>query len=82
VESTSRPFCNRERSKLLSSHRPDDRRAKLVVAPGWIQTDMGGSEATCTVEECVPLVADMLENNHGNKPGLRYVERFDKTLPW
>jgi hypothetical protein len=58
-----------------------DRRAKLVVAPGWIQTDTGGSEATYTVEECIPLVADMLEKNHG-KPGLRYVDRFDETLPW
>jgi hypothetical protein len=58
-----------------------DRRAKLVVAPGWIQTDTGGSEATYTVEECIPLVANMLEKNHG-KPGLRYVDRFDETLPW
>jgi NAD(P)-dependent dehydrogenase (short-subunit alcohol dehydrogenase family) len=67
--------------KCYAAHRPDDRRAKLVVAPGWIQTDMGGFEATYTVEECIPLVADMLEKNHG-KPGLRYVDRFDKTLPW
>jgi NAD(P)-dependent dehydrogenase (short-subunit alcohol dehydrogenase family) len=67
--------------KCYTARRPDDRRAKLVVAPGWIQTDMGGSEATYTVEECIPLVVDMLEKNHG-KPGLRYVDRFDKTLPW
>ena len=67
--------------KCYTAHRPDDRRAKLVVAPGWIQTDMGGSEAAYTVEECIPLVVDMLEKNHGN-PGLRYVDRFGKTLPW
>ena len=67
--------------KCYSARRPNDRRAKLVVAPGWIQTDMGGSGATFTVEECIPLVADMLEKNHG-KPGLRYVDRFDNTLPW
>jgi NAD(P)-dependent dehydrogenase (short-subunit alcohol dehydrogenase family) len=60
--------------KCYTAHRPNDRRAKLVVAPGWIQTDMGGSEATYTV-------VDVLEKNHG-KPGLRYVDRFDKTLPW
>ncbi len=42
---------------------------------------MGGSEAAHTAEECIPLVVDMLEKNHG-KPGLRYVDRFDKTLPW
>jgi NAD(P)-dependent dehydrogenase (short-subunit alcohol dehydrogenase family) len=67
--------------KCYVAHRPDDRRAKLVVAPGWIQTEMGGADATSTIEECIPLVADMLEKNHG-KAGLRYVDRFDKTLPW
>lgn len=67
--------------KCYAARRPDDRRAKLVVAPGWIQTDMGGADATFTVEECIPQVADMLEKNHG-KPGLRFVDRFDRTLPW
>ena len=67
--------------KCYTAHRPDDRRAKLIVAPGWIQTEMGGLDATFTVEECIPLVADVLEKNHG-KAGLRYVDRFDKTLPW
>jgi hypothetical protein len=41
----------------------------------------GRSDATFTVEECIPLVADVLEKNHG-KAGPRYVDRFDKTLPW
>jgi len=67
--------------KCYTAHRPDDRRAKLIVAPGWIQTEMGGSDAPFTVEECIPLVADMLEKNHG-KAGLRFVDRFGKTLPW
>lgn len=67
--------------KCYSARRAEDRRAKLVVAPGWIQTDMGGPDASFTVEESIPLVVDMLEKNHG-KPGLRFVDRFDKTLPW
>lgn len=67
--------------KCFASRRPDDRRAILVVAPGWIKTEMGGDEATYTVEETIPLVVDMLEKNHG-RPGLRYVDRFDNTLPW
>jgi hypothetical protein len=66
--------------KRYSAHCPNDRRSKLVVAPGWIQTGMGGSDPTFTIEECIPLVADMLEKNHG-KPGPR-VDRFDNTPPW
>lgn len=67
--------------KCYSARRPQDKRAKLVVAPGWIQTDMGGNDAAFTIDECMPLVADMLEKNHG-KPGLRFLDRFDSTLPW
>ncbi len=67
--------------KCFSGRRPDDLRAKLVVAPGWIKTEMGGTEATFTIEEAIPQVVDMLEQNHG-KPGLRFVDRFDETLPW
>lgn len=67
--------------KCYSARRAHDGRAKLVVAPGWIKTEMGGSDATYTIEETIPVVADMLIKNHG-RPGLRYVDRFDETLPW
>ncbi len=53
----------------------------LLVAPGWVRTDMGGSNASLSVEESIPLVVDMVEANRG-KSGLRYVDRFNKTLPW
>jgi hypothetical protein len=52
--------------KAYSAHRPNDRRAKLIVAPGWIQTEMGAA-ATYTIEECIPMVADMLQKNHGER---------------
>jgi NAD(P)-dependent dehydrogenase (short-subunit alcohol dehydrogenase family) len=68
-------------TKCYTAHRPNDLCAKFVVAPGWIQTDMDGSEATYTVDECIPPVVDMLQKNH-DKLGLRYVDHFDKTLPW
>lgn len=67
--------------KCFASRRTDDRRAILVVAPGWIKTDMGGDEATYTVEETIPRVVDMLVESHG-QPGLRFIDRFGKTLPW
>ena len=58
------------------------RRATMSLArPAGSRPRWGGSDATFTIEECIPLVADILEKNHG-KAGLRYVDRFDKTLPW
>jgi NAD(P)-dependent dehydrogenase (short-subunit alcohol dehydrogenase family) len=67
--------------KCLAARRPDDLRALLVVAPGWVRTDMGGSDAELSIEESIPLVVRMVEANRG-KPGLRYLDRFSKRLPW
>ena len=54
----------------------------MIGAPSSSSHPAGSRpDATFTVEECIPLVADVLEKNHG-KAGLRYVDRFDKTLPW
>lgn len=53
----------------------------LLVAPGWVKTEMGGDNAALSVEESIPLVVDMIAANRG-KPGLRYVDRFNEELPW
>ena len=55
--------------------------ALLLVAPGWVRTDMGGANATFSIEESIPLVVDMVQANRG-RPGLRYLDRFNKPLPW
>ncbi len=67
--------------KGYAAHRPDDPRALLLVAPGWVRTEMGGDEATLSIEESIPHVVDMVEANRG-KPGLRYVDRFNRPLRW
>jgi NAD(P)-dependent dehydrogenase (short-subunit alcohol dehydrogenase family) len=67
--------------KGYAAHRPDDTRALLLVAPGWVRTEMGGEGATLSIGESIPLVVDMVEANRG-KPGLRYLDRFNRTLPW
>ncbi len=56
-------------------------RAVLAVAPGWVQTGLGGSDAPLTVEEAIPPVVDMVEANRGYD-GLRYLDRFDRDVPW
>jgi NAD(P)-dependent dehydrogenase (short-subunit alcohol dehydrogenase family) len=67
--------------KGYAANRPDDPRALLLVAPGWVRTEMGGNEATLPIKESIPHVVDMAEANRG-KPGLRYVDRFNRKLPW
>lgn len=56
-------------------------RTLRLVAPGWIHTDLGGPDAPFTIEETVPRIVEMLIGEMG-KPGLRYLDREGKDVPW
>ena len=67
--------------KCFAARRQADRRAMLLVAPGWVRTDMGGPAASLSVEESIPFVVDSIERNRG-KAGLRFIDRNNRALPW
>lgn len=56
-------------------------RAMVLMAPGWIRTDLGGPNAPFTIEEAVPQIVDVLIAKRGN-PGLEYLDRAGRTVPW
>ncbi|MFG1922101.1 SDR family NAD(P)-dependent oxidoreductase [Cryptosporangium sp. NPDC048952] len=56
-------------------------RALVIIAPGWIRTELGGPEAPFTIEENVPKVVDVLESRLG-KAGLEYLDYSGATVPW
>jgi len=59
----------------------EEHRTLALVDPGWVKTDMGGEDATLTIEESIPHVVDHLTNLEG-KPGLRYFNYKGETVPW
>jgi NAD(P)-dependent dehydrogenase (short-subunit alcohol dehydrogenase family) len=63
-------------ARHVSSPRP-----LLIIAPGWVRTDMGGSKATLAIDECIPRVVDTLIGQAG-KPGLRYLDYLGRTVQW
>jgi NAD(P)-dependent dehydrogenase (short-subunit alcohol dehydrogenase family) len=67
--------------KAFSARHPDDPRALLLVAPGWVRTEMGGEEASLEISDSIPLVVDVVERNAG-VPGLRFTDRHGEILPW
>jgi NAD(P)-dependent dehydrogenase (short-subunit alcohol dehydrogenase family) len=61
--------------------RRNDGRTYLAVDPGWVRTDMGGANATLSIEESIPNLVTMLERRAG-KSGLGFVSYRDIALPW
>jgi NAD(P)-dependent dehydrogenase (short-subunit alcohol dehydrogenase family) len=55
--------------------------ALVLMAPGWIRTELGGPGAPFGVEEAMPQIADVLLAQRG-RPGLRFLDRFGQTVPW
>ena len=67
--------------KCHAARRPQDSRAMLLIAPGWVRTGTGGDEALLSIDESIPFVASLLEASFG-RPGLRFVDRFDQPIAW
>jgi NAD(P)-dependent dehydrogenase (short-subunit alcohol dehydrogenase family) len=62
--------------------RPSSKsRAMVLMAPGWIRTELGGPDAPFSIEESVPSLVNVLVSKLGT-PGLQYLDRFGETVPW
>ncbi len=51
------------------------------IAPGWVQTDLGGSGAPVTVEQVAPGIIDTIDS-HRSAGGLRFVNAQNEVVPW
>ncbi|HZZ10794.1 MAG TPA: SDR family NAD(P)-dependent oxidoreductase [Paraburkholderia sp.] len=56
-------------------------RSLLLMAPGWVQTDLGGPTARLTIEESIPNLVNTIEAYEG-RAGLHYLDYLGRTVPW
>jgi len=56
-------------------------RTLLLMAPGWVRTDMGGPQARLSIEESIPNLANTLDMQAG-RGGLQYLDYIGRKVPW
>jgi NAD(P)-dependent dehydrogenase (short-subunit alcohol dehydrogenase family) len=67
--------------RSFAARHARDGRTLLIMAPGWVRTDMGGSGASLSIDESIPNLVDTIEAQRG-KAGLQYLDYLGRTVPW
>ncbi len=76
----SKSALNQFMRSYAARHR-ESSRAMVLMAPGWVRTELGGEDARLSVEESVPNLVNVLLKKHGS-PGLEYLDYLGRTVPW
>lgn len=67
--------------RSFAARHADDPRTLLLMAPGWVRTDMGGPQARLSLEESIPNLANTMDAQTG-KAGLQYLDYLGRKVPW
>lgn len=67
--------------RSYAARHADGSRTLLLMAPGWVRTDLGGPDARLEIGESIPNLVDTMEAQAG-KAGLQYLDYLGRRVPW
>ena len=67
--------------RSFAARHAGDPRTLLLMAPGWVQTGLGGPAAPLTIGQSIPGVVDTIEAQAG-QGGLQYLDYQGQTVRW
>ena len=56
-------------------------RTLLLMAPGWVKTELGGPNARLTTDESIPKLVRTVDAQRG-RPGLQFLDYLGKAVAW
>jgi NAD(P)-dependent dehydrogenase (short-subunit alcohol dehydrogenase family) len=80
VYRTSKAALNMLMRSFAARHAGDPR-TMLLMAPGWVRTDLGGPQGRLSIEESIPNLANTMDAQAGTA-GLQYLDYLGRKVPW
>ena len=67
--------------RSYAARHSGEQRTLVIMAPGWVSTELGGPNARLSIDESIPNVVKTLDALQG-RPGLHYVDYLGRTVAW
>jgi NAD(P)-dependent dehydrogenase (short-subunit alcohol dehydrogenase family) len=67
--------------RSFAARQSDLARALVVMAPGWVRTELGGPGAVLEIADSVPSLVSVLLDKI-ERPGLEFLDYQGRTVPW
>ena len=67
--------------RSFAARHSGERQALLLMAPGWVKTSLGGPNAALDIADSIGPLVGTVDAQKGI-PGLQYLDRHGKAVPW